>query len=177
MKNNEPNLIIKPKSTQIHHNCPAPSTQPYLPNSSNLKEINKPQRKKKKKSITQRSSNPAPLDLLQIRTIKFFTFFPNYYNQTQIPKPPPPPTHTIKPRSHHHPANLIIHTDRSLIEQPYQHPLPLYKPNNLLSHLPIKNKNNQSNPKKNKRIKERKREREMRRRGKGGKGLGKGESK
>ena len=168
MKNNEPNLIIKPKSTQIHHNCPAPSTQINRPNSSNLKEINKPQRKKKK-SITQRSSNPPPLDLLQIRTIKFFMFFPNYYNQTQIPKPPPPPppTHTIKPRSHHHPANLIIHMDHSLIEQPYHHPLPLYKPTNLLSQPPIKNKNNQSNPKKTKELereRERKRERDAKKR-------------
>ena len=108
MKNNEPNLIIKPKSTQIHHNHATPSTQPNHPN-TNLR--------KNPDSATQRSSNLAPSNLLQIRTIKFFMFFPNYYNQTQIPKPPPlPPTHTIKPRSLHHPADLIIHTDLCLIE-------------------------------------------------------------
>ena len=82
MKNNESNLIIKPKSTQIHHDRPTPLTQPNRPNSSKLKE--------NPNSTTQRSSNPAPSDLLQIKTIEFFMFFPNYYNQTQISKPPPP---------------------------------------------------------------------------------------
>ena len=70
MKNNEPNLIIKPKSIQIHHNHPAPSTQSNHPYSSNLRE--------NPNSKPQRPSNPTPSDLLQIKTIEFFMFFPKF---------------------------------------------------------------------------------------------------
>jgi len=38
MKNKELNSIIKPKSTQIHHNHPELSTQSSCPNLSNLRE-------------------------------------------------------------------------------------------------------------------------------------------
>ena len=102
MKNNEPNLIIKPKSTQIHHNCPAPSTQPNLPNSSNLKEINKPQRKKKKinnseiiKPSTIRSTTNKDHQilhvlpqLLQSNPNPKTTTTTDPHDQTQIPPPP-----------------------------------------------------------------------------------------
>ena len=102
MKNNEPNLIIKPKSTQIHHNCPAPSTQPNLPNSSNLKEINKPKRKKKINNLeiikpsTIRSTTNQDHQILHVLpqllqsspNPKTTTTTTDPHDQTQIPPPP-----------------------------------------------------------------------------------------
>ena len=101
MKNNEPNLIIKPKSTKIHHNRPTPSTQPNCLNSSNLREIIKPLRKPKSnnseiiKTSTIRSTTNQDHRILHVLPQRLqsnpypkTTTTTDPHDQTQIPPPP-----------------------------------------------------------------------------------------
>ena len=84
-----------------------------------------------------------------------------------------PPIKSNHWKSNGHKPHIIIHTDRSLIQRPHHHLLPLYKLTNLLYHFSIIIKNNKTVFQK-----QRTRERgKMSGRGKGGKGLGKGGSK
>ena len=107
MKNKEPNSIIKPKSTQIHHNHLEPSTQSSCPNSSNLRE--NPNSQIQHKPIAQHhhihykpQRKPSPINLSQ------------NHQQTQLTKERPNTNKPINPNQQQTHHNQRIQTNPQL---------------------------------------------------------------